>query len=66
MAVLTRDPDVETGCLPSAGLTQSWIEAATRLHAILTQNVPDELLDAISAGNAAHRTPFKVPAVLGG
>ena len=66
MAVLTRVPDVETGCPPSAGLTRSWMEAATRVHAILTQSVPDELLDTISAGDAAHRTPFKVPALLVG
>ena len=65
MVVLTADSDVETGCLPSGDLTRSWIEAATRGHALLTQSLPDELLDEISAGDAAHR-PFKLPAVLAG
>lgn len=66
MAALTADSQVETYPLPSGALARNWIAAATRAHALLTQSLPDELLDEISAGHAADPTPFKLPAVLVG
>ena len=65
MAVRTAGSQVETQ-LPSGARERSWIAAATRAHALLTQILPDELLDEISAGHAADRTPIKLPAVLVG
>lgn len=66
MAILTADTQVETNSFPSGALGRNWIAAATRAHAVLTQSLSDELLDEISAGHAADRTPFKLPAVLVG
>ena len=64
MTVLTRERDVVTGGRPSVR-TQSWIEAATRAHAILTQSLPDELLNQVSTGDAGPQTPFKVALLVG-
>lgn len=64
MTVLTRERDMATGGRPSVQ-TQSWFEAATRAHAILTQSLPDELLEQVSTGDAAPHTPFKVALLVG-
>lgn len=66
MAVLTLDSKVETQSVPSGGAERSWVAVAARAHAILTQTLPDELLDDISTGHASDRTPFRLPAVLAG
>jgi hypothetical protein len=60
MAVLTMVvSDVEMALVPG------WSEVASRAHAILSQSLPDELLDAGGCAGA-HRTPFRLPPVLFG
>jgi len=59
MAVLTMVlPDVEMALVPG------WNEVATKAHAILSQSLPDELLD--EATRSGVRTPFRIPTVLFG
>jgi hypothetical protein len=53
------DPD-------GATQTTSWIDAAQRANAVLTQSLPDELLDELSDGHWAHGFPFRLRPVLAG
>ena len=67
MAVLTVVlSEVEAGDLPAGAPASTWTEVASRAHSILTQSLPDELLDEISAGHAAHPLPFTLPSFLFG
>ena len=65
MAVLTMDSLIDTDA-PASAPKRDWIAVAARAHAILTQSLPDEVLDEISAGPVVNRTPFRLPAVLVG
>jgi hypothetical protein len=60
--VLDREPEPE----PSEALASDWVAVATRAHAILTQTLPDELLDEIAAGHGVGSAPFKFPVMLVG
>lgn len=66
MTVLTVDSLVETHSSCARTRTPSWFRAAALAHALLTQSLPDELLDDISAGPSADQAPFLLPAVLVG
>jgi hypothetical protein len=66
MTVLTMETAVETYSSHSNALARDWVAVATRAHAILTQSLPDELLDELPALDAADQRPFILPAALVG
>ena len=67
MVVLTTvRSDVESGSLPAADSSRAWAEAVSRAHAILTQTLPDELLDELATDGPAHHMPFRLPPILFG
>ena len=65
MAVLELVFDSEPEPAPEA-LVSDWMAVATRAHAILTQTLPDELLDEVAAGPGVGAAPFKFPVMLVG
>ncbi len=71
MAVFTEgthavDTDVAAHHLLTEGLPH-WAGVASRAHAILTQSLPDELLDSFVTADPAPLAPlFSLPPVLAG
>lgn len=63
--LMTGRPD-ERGEIPTESPTRSWVEIATRAHAILTGSLPDETLDELLAARPAHEVPFRLPTFLVG
>lgn len=67
MAVLELVFDSEPEPAPAPeSLASDWMAVATRAHAILTQTLPDELLDEVAAGPGVGAAPFKFPVMLVG
>jgi hypothetical protein len=66
MAVLTLDFLIEASPEPSVTVARNWVAAAARAHAILSQTLPDDLLDTIGAGLVGDRTALSLPPVLAG
>jgi hypothetical protein len=66
MTILTMEAEVETYSSHSGALARDWVAVATRAHAILTQSLPDDLLDEMPALDVADQMPFTLPAALVG
>ncbi|MGH8991639.1 MAG: hypothetical protein ACRDZ7_08940 [Acidimicrobiia bacterium] len=66
MTITTANERTATVVLPAGGPARSWADVAARAHAILTQTLPDELLDEIMRGHQALRPRLELRPVLAG